>query len=247
MPLNGLEESDSSGLSFDSHDDAVNFINKSVQDSLDWLAVHNQNIADDYMSGKVDVRLHCRTLNTAEEYHFVFRPIPTGREKLEASSFLNFDVPEVNERRADCDRCEDAVFVGVAEFVECPEKIVPSFVWLESANEIDNLLWKRFATSFQGRLKIGSTVREREVGVTTFGSPKSVTSLVESRPQVVNSIGGNSLQARWHGLNELDLVRVLASVRLTLDEGFVGLSFEEFGGLPFEIIEVIVSPLNASF
>jgi hypothetical protein len=73
-------------LRFESHDDALNYADKLVEDGNRWLAVHELNVADRYVSGELEIRINFRARRTAEEYRFIFRPIPTG----DAFSSLTF-------------------------------------------------------------------------------------------------------------------------------------------------------------
>lgn len=246
-----LDEADSLGLRFDSHNDAVSYVEKIFQDSLRRLAVYNFNVAKNYMSGKIDIRLHCRALVTKEEYHLVFCPIPDRQLQCEPCTNTagdKVDFFETNDGRTGGDRSKDAVFVGVADFVQCPEKIVPSFVWLEPANQINNLLRERFATSFNGSFKLSGIARERERGVPALLSRRleGVAGLVERRAQVVDRVSRNVFERNWHGLSELDLVRLTVALRIILTDVTVGVSFEEFRDLPFEVLDVLVSPRNAA-
>ena len=46
-----LLQSDPVCLSFNSHDDALNYADKCVEDSVRWLAVHEFDVAHRYMQG----------------------------------------------------------------------------------------------------------------------------------------------------------------------------------------------------
>jgi len=63
-------------LSFNSHDDALDYADELVEEGNHWLAIHELNVAQHYMRGDAEIRLCCSTGQQAEEFHFVFRPIP---------------------------------------------------------------------------------------------------------------------------------------------------------------------------
>ena len=73
-----FNEADTFGLRFESHDDALDFARKSVEDGNRWLAVHKLDIAERYARGECEIRLICTARLKVAEYHFIFRAIPNG-------------------------------------------------------------------------------------------------------------------------------------------------------------------------
>jgi hypothetical protein len=256
--IENSNEIDSLGLRFESANDAQNYVEKVTQDSLRRLAVYNFDVAKNYMAGKLDIRLHCRSLSTHKEWHFLFRSIPDRGERTStagdtgtnASGDVGGEVEigfETNPGCADGNRGKDAVFIGVADFIQCPEKIVPSFVWLEPANQIRDFARERFASSFQGAVEVGGVRGKRKEGVPVVLSrgKHCEAGLVESATQVDDRIGGNIFERNWHGLTQLDLMHFITSIRIDINRVDVRVSFEEFRNLPFEILDVMQCPHEA--
>lgn len=54
-----LLQSDPVRLSFNSHDDALNYADKLVEESNRWLAVHEFNISHRYKKGDLEIRKLC--------------------------------------------------------------------------------------------------------------------------------------------------------------------------------------------
>ena len=240
----GLDEAESARLRFNSHDDALNHANKLVEDWNRRCAVYALDIAECYKSGHADICINFATRHDAKKFHFVFRPIPDGR--WDAKSARDNNLLEVDATRSSGYRANDAVFVGASEFIECPQRVIPSFVWLERGEEVNDFLRHVFADSVYGVLKFRLGVTDREIGVhPLLAGLESVNSLVECGAEVVNGVNGDAIQSDWQGLSELDLIDFLRRVRINLNDSAVWVSFDELGDLPFKISDVMLCPREA--
>ena len=129
-----------------------------------------------------------------------------------------------------------SMFVGVTEFVKCPKEVIPSFVWLERAQEVDNFLAEIFASPFYSFLKLNGIGCEGERGESTATSGlERVNGLVQGVAQVLNCVNSNALQRNWHGLSELDLMHFLRSVRIDLNDLSVWVTLDERSEVPFKV------------
>src|SRR5215471_12950908 len=106
-----LLQANSSCLSFKSHNDALDYADKLVEDSVRWLAVHNFNIAHRYKSGYLELRLYFSSGPDAEKYHLVLQAVPPRAEYLPGSS--DHQSFGVHSASCCCEWKNERVFVGV--------------------------------------------------------------------------------------------------------------------------------------
>lgn len=234
-------ESDSLGLRFDSPYDALDYARKIVDDTAHWPSLNKLNVADRYMRGEAEIRVNFTAGPDANEFCLVFLRIPERVHEHGAVLGLHPDV--VDAAAKGCDGANGRMFVGVTEFVECPQQIVPTFVWLERANEINDLFRQVFNTSLHSVLKMRFVGRDGEKSVLDGGD--SVNSLVERGAEAVDNIKDNALQSGWHGLNELDFHNLVAGLRVMLNDTSVWLTVDERISLPSKVKDVILSPCDA--
>src|ERR1017187_10348780 len=128
-----LDKPDTAGLRFDTHDDALNFAAQLVNDSKDWLAVHDLNIVKRYKEAELEIVFEFRVRPQRDKFHLVFSSIPdVGFGHTEVAS--DFDTTS-HANHASSNRDHDFVLIPVTNFVECPQNIVASQVRLEPAKE----------------------------------------------------------------------------------------------------------------
>jgi hypothetical protein len=236
---NGLD-SKSNTLRFESHDDALNYVDKLCENNIRWLSINKLDIAHRYIVANLAICVRCSMRGLAKEFHFVFRSIPSGRTHLHTS--YNNAAFERQTADNNCGRGDKSVFIGIAEFVQCPENIVPSFVWLEPVDDVDNVLREVFASPFDGILEVDKVWSDRKESVLSLSN--SENSLVESGTQIIDNIGSNPVQGYWQGLNELDLMNFLRSVRVNINDVSVWVTISESNPLPFKITKVMLCSLD---
>src|SRR5437588_10313313 len=199
-----LDETKPLRLRFESHDDALDFANEFVERANRWLAVNDLNAANHYMRGDGEIHIAIRVRPDAEEFHLVLRAVPDGGLNNEAAA-EEVCLIERDGSVTPGNRGDDSVFIGVTEGVKCPEKIVPSFVWLERAKECRDFFGKVFTLPLYGVFKMSGVFGKGEVCVTPG---KGEHKLVKGRAHVNNGVTGDAFQPNWHGLDELVLINV---------------------------------------
>jgi hypothetical protein len=246
--LNGFQDPDSSGLRFDSHDDALNFINKLVQDGNNFLAVKKLNFVERYKKGGLKIHIEVTTIGDPSKYHLVFSAIPSrcGPDVNSQSKPAG-----LNESVSGYYRPEDSVLISAAKTVQCPQEIVPSFVWLQLTNDVRNLLREIRESSFrQGALKFFEAASDRKVGSICGDSDQrkhGVGSLIQSCPDVDRGIAGVTPQSPWERL-KLELQKVVDVLIVGLnDQGANVLIVKEGVDFSIEFGNVILSPCDAEF
>jgi hypothetical protein len=233
-------------LSFKSHDDALNYARKLVEDSNRWLVVHEFNAANRYMLGDVEIRINFTAGLNAENFHFVFRAIPDRVHNVSAvpRKVIHHKATAVNSDGAD-----ELMFIGVTELVQCPQEVVPSFVWLERAHEVNDFFRQVFAPASYAVLKFSFVVGEGEVGESS-ALPKcdgdGIQGMIEGGAQVVNGVNSDMSQSGGHGLGELDLMHILRCIRIELNDVTVWVAIEELGNLPIKFTDAVLCPINTA-
>jgi hypothetical protein len=234
-----LEDSDTLGLSFDTHDDALNFADKLVEDSKHWLSVHKLDIVNRYKKHDLNVHVEFTSTTIAGKYHLIFdsvpvrhlkRGVPGNRYRGEAHTLANYG-----------HRTDGSVFIGITELVESPDEVIPSFVRLEPANEVADFLRNFLGETVNSLHEFKLTVANGKV----YKLPnKSEHGLIESSAEIVDNVASVPSDAEWHGLNELELVDLMNAVRVRLDNFGVSVLIEGVY-LPLQFNKVILCPANA--
>src|SRR5688500_16465057 len=120
-----LNQFEADRLSFKSHNDALDYANKLVEDSLSWLAIHNWNVADGYKNIDFEIRWLVRGLGPeARNYHLVFRAIPTAED--DATGPLHVNALNRGPGGEGPNGANDSVFIGVTRLVQSPQEVIPS-------------------------------------------------------------------------------------------------------------------------
>src|SRR6266851_3502038 len=120
------DNSESPGLRFDTHQDALDFAAQCVQYSKDWLSINDLNIVERYKKLELEIIFVLCSGSEANKYHLIFSSVPdrtVGRREesgaLKAHRAVHQGMPDGNR---------EFMLVGDAYFVECPEEIIPSQV-----------------------------------------------------------------------------------------------------------------------
>jgi hypothetical protein len=115
--------------------------------------------------------------------------------------------------------------------IECPDKVIASFVRIERAKERHDVRRDILASSFDASFKSDQIISNGEVG--GFGIDLSVrdsrceSGLSEPRSEPFDNFVGEIGQTVRQGLCELDLVKLIDSIRVGLDDPCVWLVFEK--------------------
>jgi len=110
-------------LRFGRQQETLDFQAKFVQDSKDWLALHDRNLIDRYKRVEIEIVIpvSIRTLDRSEldYYHLILAAIPHMRigHREGSSEPTNGSVSTVHDLT---ERSEEFVFVPVTQFIQCP-------------------------------------------------------------------------------------------------------------------------------
>lgn len=146
-----IEQSDSVRLCFNSHQDAINFVSKGVEEANCRLSANKFNIADSYEKGILEICLHFTSRTDAEHFQLVLRSVPLPNETEGTSPKSDFRF--VSGRRR-TEGNNDFMFIGVAESIKTPEKIITTSVWLARNHHVKDFLRNVLRTSLFSQLRI---------------------------------------------------------------------------------------------
>ena len=244
MEEDSRNKSESYGIQFHRQKDTANYISQLVEDSNRWLTRHNLNFVERYIKGEIYIIIKLTVLATNREYDLLFTAIPSGGlETMIPQTRLDSAV-KVNKKNTN--RCKHPVLISVAHPVECPENIIPSFVWLEPAKERPNLLGEIFAFAHKSSLKVGRINTKGEMGILGVGDTRAFsnneTSLVKSCSEVINGVSSNSSQFIGERIGEFDFVKMVNSIRIGFCNVGIGFCLEESLSLSLKINNVLLSP-----
>ena len=164
-------ESQVAALHFRSDQDALDYARHSSEVVARSLAPYRLNALDRHIEGDVGcyVRLHSRLGD--QDCDLTFFRVPLG-------GFADWDPSEpdniagVEDRSlVNLERNKGAVFLGVTELVQAPQGIIPSFVWIEPAEERCDFRWQ-IATPpaiVDMVVQVEQRVSEREISAGALG------------------------------------------------------------------------------
>lgn len=230
-----LDETDAAALSFRSGDDARDYARKVVQRSRNWLALQNRHVAERYREGEFNLVLEATFGSDPAEYHLVFSAVPRGhRDGAPAQA------PPLHSEAAGSSADGDQLGVlHVCDLVHGPQGVIPSLVRLERAKQRDNVIRQVFAAPFDHVSKFRSRVGERVVGALGVGRSSQIgaskAGLIESGSQTLNDLHGEVGEESGQRFGHLDLVKLIAAVRVFLNDSGIWFTLDEslYCGLEF--------------
>ena len=256
-------------------DHALDQLQKIGQKWNDRLEVHNLRLVDRYIEGELELLIHMkrRTAGPRQPQHFcaVLKHGDCSRRKVESApneiadtrrpelfdctknagvlqdGVTAIEVAETQSLSSVCDDKQDAVLVGIVQFAEHTERLVPSVVRLDTLNESYRVrmdsLYLRYGVFFE----FGRTIVEREAGL--VDAPRGPHSLdeptgqvIEGTSQVVNDIADNQRNID-EGIGT-GLKNALFGLRVLLAQKGIWAGFSKDVDASFEITDVVVGPFD---
>ncbi len=250
-----LGNSEALGLRFDSHQDALDYLAKTRQDSEDWLALYDGNFIDRYKRKEIEIVIPCSigNLNRAEPdyYHLIVSAVPFMRighgERPPESSNSDLSSPHDSLHRG-----KEFVFVPVTQFIQCPQEVVASSVRLEPAKQRLDLF--REIGGLPNRTgHVSDILSKGERGIPsirlTSRNGDSVASVVQGTAQINNNVASEIAERFWERLDEFYLVNLPSRImRIGLDNLCVWIESMELPESPVEIgPQCFLSPCKIAF
>lgn len=238
----GLNELEADSVCTQNEDYNLNLANQLVKDSENWLAVHELDSCKRYITNHLEIRLVCHsTLLDLADFHLIFRAVPGGNK--DGAAPMDRDGAIYVESGADRgERAHNCVFVGFSQLVQCPEEVVPSFVWFERAEVSNDFLRGVFVPSIYGAsFKLAAVDGKGKVCLLAHDSEHG---LVESGTKVIGNIDGFFIEDIRERLDQLEFNNFASGVSIRLYNKGIGITLVEGVNLPFEISGALLRPLN---
>jgi len=145
----------------------------------------------------------------------------------------------------DVKRHKSAVFLGVTELIQGPEGVIPSFVWVEAPKQRQDFRWQILAAATANyRVESGKIVPEGELSTfrIDFSSRDGarVTRLVENCAEIISGVENYAGEIGWKPPRELDLVKVLTSYEILLNNFGPWLVIHKLIDFGIEIVDVML-------
>jgi hypothetical protein len=241
------DKTKSAALCFRTQNDALNFASHVCKDGHDWLAANNLNFAKRYEKGECVVVLKLSAGPDLPQYDLIFFAVPPeGTWVGNLRRAFNKPATTLNLVQGDAKLNQGLMLRCITRSVQCPNKIIPSFVWFEAAKKRQDIRRNIFATSATNniRFKFVGAVGNRKVRTLRIRSTAhhraNVPHLIERGTKPLNYLRSESRKLGRDALNELAFVNCANSVRINLLDASVGVSFKEFGNPPIKVTDVLL-------
>jgi hypothetical protein len=223
-----FEQSESTPLAFDSHDDAINYAKEVVEEFNSGFLEYNAiDIVEAYRRVKLDIVVRgLAPIRDHGDWEYVFHacPVGLGHENGGPARFIS----DLSSEASGPD--EVLMLVYVRELVQTPQGFIPSLVRLERGHKVKDFLVDVFGSMCSTSFDLSGALAEREVSVPSR-PPRSDSNresqLIERAPEILDGIQREARNTQGQGLDELDVVPMVRSVwlsndgvRITLKEGF---------------------------
>lgn len=226
--------------------DVLDFANKCVQHAHHRPAFNDINFPKRYIEGNLNLILRFNSRSSGQIYQLLFVDVPSSGRNVGGTMDDGFS--HADEASSHSERCDDAMLGPFAEFIQCPEQVVPSPVWFEPFKEPVNLLREVFTSTVEATFEVGGSRTEREVNLigSDLGSDRSgVSCQIKSGSEVLKRGQDSIAQTVGERPCELDLVKLIDALVVHLGDGGVRAGVEESARSSFELREVFLSPVNA--
>jgi hypothetical protein len=149
------------------------------------------------------------------------------------------------DHRADQDK--RIVFVDQVQIVQGPEGVIPSWVWLQRADDIEDIrpgtlhFFLKLGFKF---VRLGGERKVSPLRVFAAERDKLTSQEVERSPVVVDDITHDRRVVAWNGLRHSDYHSYLSALRVALGNESIRVSVEELENPLFELLDVGFGPFN---
>ncbi len=144
------DKSESAALSFGSHQDALDYAARFVEESSRRFAAQSLNAVDCYLKGEVAAYVRIKSSRNGHQSHLMFVSIPASSDPVRANRMADTGTirdfgHEIGQGIPNPDGDESAVFLGITKLVQGPEGVIRSFVWLETPKNRIDFRWNVLA------------------------------------------------------------------------------------------------------
>jgi hypothetical protein len=240
-------EAKAAALRFRGQNDPLDFVAHSQEHMTGGNTVPSIHAANLYCEGKVAAYLSILPRWSDHEYQLAFLRVPrVAHDGPDTRDVMRTRIMGDDARNvADLAGDKGAMFLRVTELVETPEGVIPSFVWVTATKEHYDFRREIAgnSTSIDIVIEAGKVVCERKVGGFGVGFParqrRSVTRLIEGRPQIVHGVEENAGQYGREVFGEAEFMEVLAGLKIFLNNVDPWVAVSELLNSRVEIVDVV--------
>ena len=233
-------------LSFNSHQDCLDFIRESVDHGRRRTVPETFNIANGYRKGQTEIIVQFVWMISDRCIQLVFRSIPEGahnrtlgKERCGVDVHL-FDHTDEGD--------QDPVLVGLAKFIQPPKRI-PSVVRLEYGHRGYDFVGDLIARNPHVSVKIGRGFPETEcdpgeVDGGVFSQCACAHGLIKGMPKIVKSIGSDGEKRGRNGARNPDLSDIKSRMGVEFYNCGIGIVVEESLAAEAKFLTMFASPIE---
>jgi hypothetical protein len=183
------------------------------------VSIKSFNLFEGYEKGDIQIVARFSAIDCPADYQLVFRAIPIGSKDWSPAG--EFEKCYLYRIDGGSQGDQASMLVGVGEDVENRQAVVPSYVWLEKAHDVEDARMNHFWGSPNHVLKVRLRFPETETdpiegGVRIEPADAGAHRLVEGGSKVVEGIGGNWPKRRREGRLQFCLSEVVAGIRVSI-------------------------------
>jgi hypothetical protein len=247
-------QSDSSGLRFNSAQDALDFATNRVKEVQRRVLTNRLGFAERYNRGDFEICLCAAVGPNSEQYDLIFSGIPLAYDEAAASNVACEDVGAPEHGYAGGNWNEwphKPVLVDVVQLVEDPNKVIPSLMRLERHKERDNFIRNIFASSptYDVRAEFVGTIGNWEVsvlGANRAGSDgTSVPGLVQGVSEVRNGVLGDVSNSPGDWFVKPEFKNFISGLTIYFVNKSVRVCLQEGSNFQIQICDMFLSPRQA--
>lgn len=191
----------------------------------DRLTINNLRLGDRYLEGEIEVFVHLKRRSVG--------PTNTGQFCLILRHGKNVSQQE-------------AVFIGVVQLAEFPERVVPTLVGLSQLDEVYSARIHSLYFSSKLSFVFGRSFLDREsrsaAGRTAAGLNQATSKMVKSAAEIMDSVPNDQTKVRRQFLPKLKDAVAGLQVLIAPDRIVVG--FSKDSDPTFEITDVVFGPFD---
>lgn len=218
---------------------------------VDFVPFRNPDFAKSYAEGDLYVVLPLKSALCDCICNLVILARPDSLKNLNRAH------PAETHHVWDCDASfgaygdNDPMFRCITKFVYCKEKITSPLVWLERRKQRLNLIREALASTIYSTFEISGGLTKREIEVVRIGQSSEPRNRnggqIQGRAQILNSVNCVLCEAAWERFEKFELVPLVNSVGIRIDDSCVLYSLEKQPGAPLELGDPFVSPSDSEF
>ena len=228
-------------------DDALHKARQLTEQWKNRLTLDNLRLSERYLEDGIEFLLRLRGAKEPDDFYAVLHHdagggVPEGGQHPSAA------MPDIS--RCDCihGREQEAVLVGVVQFMEFPESIIPTLVRLESADEVFRRRAHSLYFSLNRGFVLGGSLVDRKLGLVVRGSagglhqlPSKVT---ETAAQLVDGLSRDDGEFQGWLTRAPRYIESVSRLRVVLGKDTIRVGAAEGADPGVELIDVVFGPFD---